>query len=131
MDFNQFNWVTGLDNSGWIAAGLFVIFFIITLIVVIMMLKIRADNKKHQRTKPLEDLEPAASKPTRPAAPPAPAKAEVKNDKKEEEQSDPLEQAEIYLDYGLNKQAVDLLEKHLKENPSDKTARELLAKAQQ
>jgi hypothetical protein len=129
MDFSQFNWVSGFDRSGIIALSLFAVFFIIVLIIVFMMLKINTENKRSQQEKIDEDDPPTASKPTRPAPP----KIESENEspKIKSENSDPLEQAEIYLAYGLNKQAIDLLEEYLKENPSDKNASKILAKAQQ
>ena len=126
MDFNQFNWVSGLDKSGVIALSLFAVFFIIVLIIVFMMLKINTENKRSQQEKIDKDDQPTASKPTRPAPP----KIESESPKIKNESSDPLEQAEIYLAYGLNKQAIDLLEEYLKKNPSDKNASKILARAQ-
>jgi hypothetical protein len=125
MKIDQFNWMAGLDRSGWIAVGLFVIFFIIAMMTVIMIVKLHMDGKKYPRTKPLEDLQQAASKPARPV----PEKAEVKNTDEKDDYSNPVEEAKVFLDYGLDKQAIDLLEKHLEENPSDETAREILTKA--
>lgn len=133
MKIDQFNWIAGLDQSGWIAVALYVIFFIIATITVVMMIKLYLDGKKYRHTKSLEDIQQTASKPARPA----PEKAEVNNtDKevnntdKEDGYSNPVEEAKVFLAYGLDKQAIDLLEKHLKENPSDETAREMLSKAQ-
>lgn len=131
MKFDQFNWFSGLDESGWIALALFVTFFIITMITLVMMLKLRLNSKKNQPPKPLEDLQQPVAKPVTPANSPVPAKAEVKNIKKADDYSNPVEEAKVFLDYGLNKQAINLLAKYLKENPSDKIAREMLIKAQQ
>ena len=48
----------------------------------------------------------------------------------EEEEADPVAEAEIFLTYGLNNKAVEVLAKHLETNPSDKAALALLEKAQ-
>ena len=127
MDSNQFNWISGLDKSGVIALILFAVFFIIALITIIMMLKINAENKRRHKEHLLED-EQKSTKISNRSTPP-----ETKSEKPENksDNSDPLEQAGIYLTYGLNKQAIDLLEKYLEKNPSDNTASEMLAKARQ
>jgi len=127
MDFNQFNWISGLDKSGIIALGLFASFFIIAVITIFMVLKINAESKRRHQKSLAEDNQPTTSTPSRRAPP----KNKSKISEKKSESSDPIEQAEIYLAYGLNKQAIDLLEEHLKKNPSDKTASEMLARAQQ
>lgn len=132
MNIDQFDWLSGLDESGWIAAGLYVTFFIITIVVIVMMLKLNADNKKIERAKSLKDLHPLASRPVtapvpKPSVKPEPAKA-INEDTNES--TNAIEEAEVFLTYGLHKQAADVLEKHLKENPSDKTAREMLDRAQ-
>lgn len=40
--------------------------------------------------------------------------------------SNPLEEAEVYLSYGRNREALELLEKYLRSNPDDVKAKELL-----
>lgn len=40
--------------------------------------------------------------------------------------ANPLEEAEIYLSYGRKREASELLEKHLRKNPGDVKAKELL-----
>lgn len=126
MNKDQFNWISGLDQTGWVAAALFAVFFILAAFTIGMMLKINAENKKDKKKKPPGKSKPVASKPARRV----PVKPEAKSPEKKNDDTDPLEQAEVYLTYGLNKQAVDLLKEHLKNNPSDKAAIELLAKAQ-
>ena len=130
MNIDQFNWLDGLDTAGWIAAALFTLFFIIAAVMIVMMLKMNAENKKDQEKKTLKKSlkksQVAASKPARPA----PVKTKTKSPEKKDDDTDPLEQAEVYITYGLHKQAVDLLKEYLEKNPSDKTAIELLAKAQ-
>jgi len=121
---DQFNWIKGLDQSGWVAAALFVVFFIITVFVIVIMLKLNTENKNRKK-KSLKKSPAVTSKPARPVA----AKTVAKNTGKKKDDSSPLEEAEVFLTYGLNKQAVGVLEKYLKENPSDKTAREMLKKA--
>ncbi len=123
---DQFNWIDGLDRSGWIATALFVVFFVIAAFTIAMMLKLNAENKKIQKKKSLKKSPAVTSKPTRST----PAKAEAKNTEKKKEASSPLEEAEVFITYGLNKQAIDLLEEYLVEHPSNKTAREMLEKAQ-
>lgn len=49
----------------------------------------------------------------------------------EEEEEDPVAEAEVFLTYGLNDKATELLEKHLAQNPSDEAAKALLEKAQE
>ena len=127
MDSNQFNWVSGLDKSGIIALILFAVFFIIALITIIMMLKINAENKRRRKEHLLEDEQ----KPTTISNRSKPPETESEKPENKNDNSDPLEQAGIYLTYGLNKQAIDLLEKYLEKNPSDNTASEMLAKARQ
>ena len=126
MNIDQLNWIDGLDQTGWVAVALFTVFFIIVVFMIVMMLRLNAENKRHQQKKSLKESQPAASKSARPA----PAKTEVKKTENKNDASNPLEEAEVFLTYGLNKQATDLLEKYLKKNPSDKTAREMLRKAQ-
>ena len=86
----------------------------------------RAQNKKDQKKKTLKKSQPATPK----TAKPAPVKTKAKSPEKKNDDTDPLEQAEVYITYGLHKQAVDLLKEYLEKNPADKTAIELLAKAQ-
>ncbi len=123
---DQFNWIKGLDQSGWVAAALFVVFFIIAAFTIVMMLKLNAENKKIRKKKSLKKSQVAPSKTTRAA----PAKTELKNTGKKKDDSSPLEEADVFLTYGLNKQAIDLLEKYLEKHPSDQTAVKMLAKAQ-
>lgn len=130
MQFNQFKWTTGLDESGWIAVALFTIFFIITLITLGMMLKLLSKNKNTRHTKHPKSPQQPVSRPAKSENSPLSHKTEVKNAEKEDDYSNPVEEAKVFLAYGLNKQAIDLLETYLKENPSDKNARETLAKAQ-
>ena len=126
MNIEQLNWIDGLDQTGWIAIALFAVFFIIVAFAIAMMLKLNAENKRHQQKKSLKESQSAASKSARPV----PSKTEVKNTENKNEDSNPLEEAEVFLTYGLKKQAADLLEKYLEKNPSDKTAHEMLRKAQ-
>ena len=125
MNIDQLNWISGLDQTGWVAVALFIVFFIIVVFMIVMMLKLNAENKKDRQKKLLKESQAAASKSTRPA----PAKTEVKKVENKNDGSNPLEEAEVFITYGLNKQAADLMEKHLKKNPSDKAAIEMLAKA--
>lgn len=124
MNIDQLNWIDGLDQTGWIAVALFAVFFIIVAFAIAMMLKLNAENKRDQQKKSLKESQAAASKSARPA----PAKTEVKNTENKNEDSNPLEEAEVFLTYGLNKQAADLLEKYLEKNPSDRAAIEMLKK---
>ena len=124
MNIDQLSWISGLDRTGWIAVALFAVFFIIVIFTILMMLKLNRENKKDKQ-KPLKESQPAASKSARPA----PAKAKAKNTENKNDASNPLEEAKVFITYGLNKQAADLLEKHLEKNPSDKAAIEMLAKA--
>ena len=126
MNKDHFNWLDGLDKTGWIAAALFAVFFIIAAVMIVMMLKMNAENKKDKKKKTLKKSQPAAPETARPV----PVKTKAKIPEKKKNDTDPLEQAEVYITYGLHKQAVDLSEEHLEKNPSDKTAIELLAKAQ-
>jgi hypothetical protein len=40
--------------------------------------------------------------------------------------SNPLEEAEVYISYGRKREASELLERHLRKNPDDVKAKELL-----
>ncbi len=122
---DQLNWIKDLDQSGWVAAALFVMFFIITALTIAMMLKLNKENKKEQKKKSLKKSQVVPSNTTRTV----PIKPAVKNAEKKKDDSSPLEEAEVYIAYGLNKQAINLLEKYLKEHPSNKTALEMLKKA--
>lgn len=140
MNLDQFDWTAGLNQSGWIAAGLFVTFFIIAIIVITMILKLNADNKKQANNKTLKDLQEAAVKPESKArkvhqqktkktdkpASPKPSSPKPPTP----EPSSPVDEAEVFITYGLNKQAIDLLEKHLEHNPADEAAKEMLFRAQ-
>ncbi len=123
---DQFNWIKGLDQSGWVAAALFVVFFVIAALTIAMMLRLNAQNKKIQKKKSPKNPQSVTPKPTRPAA----EKTAVKKTDKKNDDSNPLEEAEVFLTYGLNKQAIDLLEKYLEKHPSDQPAVKMLAKAQ-
>jgi outer membrane biosynthesis protein TonB len=136
MNKDNFNWLSGLDQTGWIAAALFAVFFIVAALTIAMMLKLNAENKKNKRNKtpekpaekPAVKPQPAAKQPAKPR--PKPVKAETRIPEKKDDDTSPLEQAEVYITYGLNKQAVDLLKDHLEKSPADKAAIELLARAQ-
>jgi len=130
MNMDQLNWIKGLDQSGWVAAALFAVFFIISALTIVIMLRLNAENKKARKKKSLKKSQAAPSNTTRTAPVKSPIKPVVKNTEKEKDDSSPLEEAEVYIAYGLNKQAINLLEKYLKEHPSDKTALEMLKKAQ-
>ena len=122
MKIDQLDWTAGLDESGWIAAILFIIFFFIVITTVVMMLKLRdSDNSSGDKNKPFETPEDIAQ---------PDFKSPAKTSSKEDSNSSPIEEAEVFLTYGLNKQAIDVLEKHLKQNPSDQAAREMLERAQ-
>jgi len=72
-----------------------------------------------------------ASKPKPKAQPsPEPEKSLAKK-VLEEEEADPVAEAEVFLTYGLKEKAVEVLAKHLANNPSDAAAIDLLAKAKQ
>jgi hypothetical protein len=49
----------------------------------------------------------------------------------EEEEADPVAEAEVFLTYGLKDKAIELLAKHLVDNPSDEAAKTLLEQAKQ
>lgn len=144
MKMNQFEWITGLDESGWIALTLFAIFVIITLTAVVMMLKLRKSlyTSEHKTPDEDEDLpltvprqaKPAPSQPKKPAPTqsrkPAPAQPGADKTVINDSHANVIDEAEVFLTYGLHKQAIDLLEEHLAKNPKDPAARELLAQVQ-
>lgn len=73
---------------------------------------------------------PAPLPERKPAPKPAPVpEPEVNIAKKvlEEEDVDPVAEAEVFVTYGLNDKAIEVLERHLATNPTDEAAKKMLA----
>ena len=123
MNFDLPNWLSGLDESGWIAILLLVAFVIITSITVYMIWKLMRQTRRPARGIDIENAAPTPRTTARKTAPGTP------DTKVPAEDVDPVAEAEVFLTYGLYKQAIKVLEKHLVENPDDTRASEMLDRA--
>ncbi len=124
MGTDTFNWTSGLDNSGWIAIALMAVFFFIVLITLIIIWRMQISTDTNTK-------KPATKKTASGHAPARETRIDKKTAERNDDDTSPFEEAEVYLTYGLKQQAIDLLEKHLRDNPSDAKAKALLKKAQQ
>lgn len=142
----------------WVATMLFSILGLIALVTLVVLLKVFVASGKAQKERKakaeaaekarneaaavrtgsgitLSSNEPPRE--SRPAPKPAIREPEPEPEpdiniaKKvlEEEEADPVAEAEIFITYGLNDKAVEMLEKHLANNPADEAAKEMLARA--
>lgn len=139
MGIEMPNWLSGLGQSGWIAIVLLITFVVIATTTVVMIWRLIRQTSHHQtRTEvEIDEPQPAAKPAPAPSQAPAPApaskpaKAGAAAASRADEEVDPVAEAEVYITYGLYKQAITVLGKHLAQNPSDNRASEMLEKAMQ
>ena len=109
-----FNWAAELSHQGWITAILVLIFFVFMIVTIIMLWQLKAShlNSDIRRAKNLSRQQ----------------KKSVLNHTEEinKDSASLVEEAEVFITYGLNQQAIDVLNRHLQAEPKDKKARKLL-----
>lgn len=113
------NWTSGLGQDGWIAAALMLAFFVIIIVTIFLLwqLKLTQHRQKKKKARPFTDQEEQT------------ALDNAANDNKDT--ASRVEEAEVFITYGLYPQAMEVLQKHLLTQPDDENAKALLEQARQ
>lgn len=112
-------WVSALGQQGIIAAALLLIFVVIVVATLYTLWQLKSSHLNSPVKPP---------KPSRPFTDQEKLTAQNQTTENNKDSATLVEEAQVFIDYGLKQQAIDALTRHLLAQPKDKKAQKMLDK---